>query len=38
MTYGVVYLLTNLVNGKYYIGQTVNYATKRRSSNAHTSS
>jgi group I intron endonuclease len=30
MTYGVVYLLTNLVNGKYYIGQTVNYATRMR--------
>ena len=26
MAYGVVYLLTNLVNGKYYIGQTTDYA------------
>jgi predicted GIY-YIG superfamily endonuclease len=26
---GVVYLLTNLVNGKYYVGQTRNVGSRR---------
>ena len=29
MFYGVVYKLTNTVNGKYYIGQTQNSVEKR---------
>jgi group I intron endonuclease len=30
VSYGVVYLITNLVNGKCYIGQTVDYAARMR--------